>query len=232
MSELKAVIFDFDGVICDSEMLHYEAFNETLAEYDIKIEKDQYFSDYLGLSDHDFYCKLIEQGKLNIAPESVPQILENKMQTYEKIAETRAGVIDGVSEFVTMLSDSGISMAICSGALLSEIEHVLKKADLEKYFQTIVSAEHVENGKPAPDGFLLALERLNALNPGLPEQIVPDQCIVVEDSSWGLRAARSANMKSVAVTTSYGADELQMADMIVDNLKEITIEDLKKLLKD
>ena len=75
---LKAVIFDFDGVICDSEMLHFQAFNRTVADYDIKITKEQYFADYLGLSDKDFYNLLIDQGRLKAGPQKVPELLALK----------------------------------------------------------------------------------------------------------------------------------------------------------
>jgi beta-phosphoglucomutase len=107
-----------------------------------------------------------------------------------------------------------------------EIETILQKAGLQGYFETIVSAEQVEKNKPAPDGFLLALERLNENHT---PAIEPGECIVVEDSHWGLEAANAAKMKSVAVTNSYSADILKPYDAVVDNLSELTIEQLNKI---
>lgn len=223
---LRAVIFDFDGVICDSEMLHFEAFNQTLQDYGLQVTREQYYIDYLGLTDLDFYYKLFEQGLLKADSEDAGKLAQRKKRIYKQIAETQANVIDGVSDFLQLLGENNIAMAICSGALLAEIEFVLEKAYLKSCFQTIVSAEQVENGKPAPDGFLLTLERLNESNK---PQIEPNQCVVVEDSCWGLEAARAANMKTVAVTNSYSADELESADKIVGHLSELTIEALNKI---
>ncbi|MBN1391454.1 MAG: HAD family phosphatase [Sedimentisphaerales bacterium] len=227
---LKAVIFDFDGVICDSEMLHFEAFNRTVADYDIKITKEQYFADYLGLNDKDFYNSLIEEDLLKIDLEELPAILALKKKFYEDLAQTQAEIIDGVPEFLKLLNDNNIAMAICSGALLPEIEIILNKSSLLDYFPVIVSAEQVEKGKPAPDGFLLALERLNCTMGILPvSKIAPDECIAVEDSCWGLEAAKAAGMKTIAITNSYPAEDLKDADLIVDNLSEITLENLREL---
>jgi beta-phosphoglucomutase-like phosphatase (HAD superfamily) len=117
-------------------------------------------------------------------------------------------------------------MAICSGALKPEIELVLEGAALSDYFDCIVSAEQVKRGKPFPDGFLLALKKLNENSK---EEIRPKQCIVVEDSHWGLDAAKKAGMHTIAVTNSYDAKQLAMAEKIVKRLDKLTVSDLQKI---
>jgi len=125
-----------------------------------------------------------------------------------------------------MLEDNDIPMAICSGALLTEVEMILEEARLRHLFEVIVSAEHVKKGKPHPEGFLLSLQRLNESreNP-----ITANQCIVIEDSHWGLEAAKAAGMHTIAVTNSYAAEQLSMAEKIVARLNELGMNDLQQL---
>lgn len=223
---LRAVIFDFDGVIADSEMMHLAAFNRAIGLYGVQITKEQYYKDYLGLTDKDLLCTLIEEGTLRIKRSQVDAIAAKKREIFEESARSEAGIIDGVREFLELLKENGISIAICSGALLGEVELILDKGGLRRYFQAIVSAEQVSKGKPAPDGFLLTLEKLNEANETV---IKASECVVVEDSHWGLEAADAAGMHTVAVTNSYGADELGLAERIVDSLGELKMGDLQSL---
>jgi beta-phosphoglucomutase len=223
---LKAVIFDFDGVITDSEILHLRAFNKVLAQFDVQINKKDYYSKYLGYTDFDCYGHLIKDGLLKIDKRQIPELVEQKNKIFKKLAQTEGRTIEGAREFLVMLRKNHIPMAICSGALLSEIELMLDEAKLRPFFQTIVSAEHVKKGKPHPEGFLRTLKRLNK---NRREQISAKECVVIEDSQWGLQAARAAGMHSVAVTNSYDAEQLNLAEKIVDNLKDLSMEDLRKL---
>jgi beta-phosphoglucomutase len=109
---------------------------------------------------------------------------------------------------------------------MAEIELVLDEAKLRQFFSVIVSAEQVKKGKPSPEGFLLTLQKLNKK---YRPPIAAGECIVIEDSRWGLQAARAAGMHPVAVTNSYGADQLTLAEKVVVRLTELTIENLQKL---
>lgn len=222
---LKAVIFDFDGVITDSEMLHLRAFNEALVPYGINIKKEDYYSEYLGLTDRDLLKTLFEKGILKTEASELEKILKQKKAIFAKLAKSESQIIDGVREFLQLLSENKIPMAICSGALLGEIELILNQTGLRKYFETIVSAQDVAKGKPDPEGFVLALKKLKENN----SSIEPQDCIVIEDSRWGLEAAKAAGMKTVAVTNSYDEKELSAADKITDNLSKLTICDLEKI---
>ena len=226
---LRAVIFDFDGVITDSEILHFRAFNAILRDYGFELGKPEYYRDYLGLCDADCYQTLIDEGRLKIDPAQIDDVITRKTKVFEELARSEGRIIEGVREFLTLLRENGTPMAICSGALRAEIELILDEAKLRDYFQTIVSAEEVARGKPHPDGFLLALERLNDHDA---EPIAPGSCVVIEDSHWGLEAGRAAGMRTVAVTNTYAADQLQGADRIVHRLDELAIEDLRQLCAD
>jgi beta-phosphoglucomutase len=223
---LRAVILDFDGVITDSEVLHLRAFNQSLVPYGIEISTKDYYTNYLGFSDFDCYKALVDNGLLKIDEQQIDGIIKKKSKIFEKLTRTEGRTIEGVYEFLQMLEDNNVPMAICSGSLLVEIEVMLEESGLRHFFTEIVSAEQVKKGKPHPDGFLLSLKKLNKkCHP----PIAVGECIVIEDSHWGLQAGKAAGMHTVAVTNSYDAEQLSLAEKIVSRLNELTINDLQHL---
>ena len=228
---LRAVIFDFDGVITDSEILHFRAFNQVLSQYGIELTKQEYYKTYLGFNDADCYSMLIDQGLLKTKQEQISNLIEEKKLIYKELAKTEGKMIKGVRDFLTLLEENSIHMAICSGSLLTEVEMVLEDTGLRDLFEVIVSGEQVRKGKPDPEGFLLTLKRLNnnVSSGQAGNHILPSECIVIEDSHWGLEAAKAAGMHTIAVTNSYGAEQLSMADKIVDQLNELSMDDLQQL---
>jgi beta-phosphoglucomutase len=223
---LRVVIFDFDGVITDSEVLHLRSFNKVLAQYGVEISTKDYYKDYLGLSDLDCFKALIDKKVLQKPTKGIENLAKEKNEVFEKLAKTEGRIIEGVRDFLQMLRQNNIPMAICSGALLVEIELVLEQARLRSFFEVIVSAEFVKKGKPSPEGCLLTLRKLNH---GRQNLILPNQCIVIEDSHWGLTAAKAAGMHTIAVTNSYDASELAMAEKIVTGLNDLSMDTLQKL---
>ena len=223
---LKAVIFDFDGVITDSEILHLRAFNRSLVPFGVEITTKDYYQNYLGFSDFDCYRALIERGLIQIDEEQIPGIIKKKSRIFEELTKTEGRTIEGVHEFLNMLEKNNIPMAICSGSLLAEIELMLDEAKLRHFFTVIVSAEQVKKGKPHPEGFLLSLRKLNEV---CQPPIAPAECVVIEDSQWGLKAGKDAGMHTIAVTNSYDADQLTLAEKVVTHLNELTIDDLHQL---
>jgi beta-phosphoglucomutase len=223
---LRAVIFDFDGVITDSEVLHLRAFNQSLVPYGVEISTKDYYTNYLGFSDFDCYKALVDNGLLKINERQISDIIKVKSKIFEKLTKTEGRTIEGVHEFLQMLEDNNIPMVICSGSLLVEIELMLEESGLRHYFTEIVSAEQVKKGKPHPEGFVLSLKKLNKkCHP----PIAANECIVIEDSHWGLQAGKAAGMHTVAVTNSYDAEQLTIAEEIVSRLNELTIEKLQQL---
>jgi beta-phosphoglucomutase len=223
---LRAVIFDFDGVITDSEVLHLRSFNKVLAQYGVEISTKDYYKEYLGLNDIDCFKALVDNKVLQKPAKGIEHLAKEKTEVFEKLAKTEGKIIEGVRDFLQMLNQNNIPMAICSGALLTEIELVLDQARLRSFFEVIVSAEFVKKGKPSPEGLLLTLRKLNH---GRQNIILANQCIVIEDSHWGLQAAKTAGMHTIAVTNSYDASELAMAEKIVTRLGELSINDLQNL---
>jgi len=223
---LRAVIFDFDGVITDSEILHLRAFNQVLAQHSVEISTKDYYKEYLGYTDVDCFKMLIQKGLLEIDEQKTKELVSRKNRIFNKLAKTEGQIIQGVRDFLQMLKNNNVPMAICSGALLAEIELILEQAKLRDFFEVIVSAEQVKKGKPNPEGFLLVLQKLNQSQE---KSIEANECIAMEDSHWGLKAARAAGMHTVAVTNSYDANELSMAEKIVARLSELNINALQQL---
>ncbi|MHC4517354.1 MAG: HAD family hydrolase [Planctomycetota bacterium] len=225
---LGAVIFDFDGVVTDSEILHFRAFNVVLAQYGFQFTRRSYYQDYLGLTDVDCYKALISEGRLRVEEMRINDLVQQKTRVFAKLARTDGSIIEGVREFLDMLTAASIPIAICSGALRAEIELILEDAGLRNLFDVVVSAEDVTRGKPDPEGFLLALQRLNET---VVVPITPGQCIVIEDSHWGLRAGKAAGMRTIAVTNTYDAEQLTTAEKVVDRLSNLTMDDLHQLCR-
>ena len=223
---LKAVIFDFDGVITDSEVLHLRAFNQSLVPYGVEISTKDYYTNYLGFSDFDCYKTLIDKGLLKIDERKIGGIIREKSKIFEELSKTEGRTIEGVHDFLQMLEKNKIPMAICSGSLMVEIEVMLEESGLRHFFAEIVSAEQVKKGKPHPEGFLLALQKLNK---NCHPPIVAGECIIIEDSQWGLQAGKAAGMHTLAVTNSYEAGQLTIAEKIVAHLNELTIDDLRQI---
>ncbi len=222
----KAVIFDFDGVITDSEVLHLRAFNKVLARYNIEIKEEVYYKEYLGFTDLDCFESVVDTNKLGLDSEQIKNLIRQKNRVFEELAATEATIFEGVPEFLQMLSENGIPMAICSGAVLEEIALILEKSGLGHFFAEIVAGDQVTKGKPDPEGFLLALERLNKENQN---PIAANECVIIEDSHWGLEAGNAAGMHTVGITNTYNPGQLSMAEKIVTSLSELTIEDLQQL---
>ncbi|MHC4293097.1 MAG: HAD family hydrolase [Planctomycetota bacterium] len=223
---LGAVIFDFDGVITDTEILHLRSFNRVLEQFNIEIALREYYKEYLGYSDIDCIKAVSKNYQLNLDEGKIYELIHEKSQIFEEIAKSESKIIEGVTDFLKLLKENNVPMAICSGALLVEIELILEDADMRSYFDVIVSAEQVKKGKPDPEGFLLTLKMLNKT---LHQIFKAEDCVVIEDSHWGLEAAETAGMQTIAVTNSYDAEDLGKANKIVSKLNEVCFEDLKAL---
>jgi beta-phosphoglucomutase len=223
---LGAVIFDFDGVLVDSEQIHHKAFNRVLTKFHYQLSSREYYDRFLGLSDEELLRIVDKERHLSLSSQQFGQLLGEKANLFKEMAATEAGIIEGVPQFLNMLFGNKIPIGICSGALLPEIETILESAGLRNYFEVIVSAEQVEKGKPDPEGFLLALKLLNKK---LRKSIKPADCVVIEDSQWGLQAAKAAGMRAVAITNTYAAEHLKPADKIIVHLSELSLSELNAI---
>jgi beta-phosphoglucomutase len=227
---LKAVIFDFDGVICDSELLHYQALNTVFKRLGVDIPKAVHWDKYLGYSDLENIQAVNRDYGMGLDDASITEMIVEKKVIFDELAKSNAIVFDGVAAFIGMLTDHDVRRAVCSGALRSDIDLMLSGASFADAFEIIVSADDVTHGKPDPQGYRMALGRLNANHH---TAIKPSECVVIEDSHWGLEAALAAGMNPVAVTNTYSRDELnKKAKKVVDKLNELTMNDLERLCRE
>jgi len=213
--KFKAIIFDFDGVLFDSERIHNQACNGVFHTLGFNISEEEYFQCYVGLSDNEMF-PLILNGK-NIACDTVkiPVLIEQKINAYRAIINNRKS-LDGflnVKDFVYAYSKQVDYLAICSGSTRVEVETTLNKLEngtLRNFFSQIITSEDVCNGKPSPEGYLLTAQRL---------KILPQDCLVIEDTQRGATAAKLAGMSVVAL--SINKADFENVDLIASNYEEI-----------
>ncbi len=224
---LRAVIFDFNGIIVDDEPIHFELFKKVLSEEGIVLTEEAYYERYLGFDDRGAFAFGFGEHDRPLSREKLAELIERKAVYYQEAIRNHVTIFPGVKSLVADL-DQRLPLAVASGALRNEIETILTTAGLVNHFKAIVSAEDVERGKPEPDVFLRALAALNQqIDNG--EPIDASECVVIEDSKEGIRGARRAGMKCLAVTNSYPAELLGEADYVVKSLDEVALAFLQKL---
>jgi len=160
MATLTAIIFDFDGVIADTEPLHFASFRQTLAEIGISLSEPAYYADYLGYDDLGCFIAALTAHKHPADPAALAQLMQRKAHAYLESVTDHLVIFPGVREFVREAA-AAYPLAIASGAIRHEIEVILEQAGLRKEFLHITSAEDVTRGKPDPQPFLQALNGLN-----------------------------------------------------------------------
>lgn len=222
---LKAIIFDCDGVIADTEPIHMAAFGRVLAEEGITLTEEDYFAHYLAFDDRGCFTRAFGEHREGPSPEQLSELITRKAGYVERAMQTGLTLLPGAAEFIRMAADR-YPLAIASGALRAEIETVVNHGGLRDCFRATVSSEDVARCKPYPDPFIKALELLNL--PG-PDRIEPRECLVIEDSIHGIRAARQADMRCLAVTNSYPRELLSEAQLVVDSLLGLTLTDVETL---
>jgi beta-phosphoglucomutase-like phosphatase (HAD superfamily) len=228
LSTLQAVFFDFDGVIADTEPLHLRAYQAVLQADGIDLNKTEYYARYLGYDDLGLFEALAKDRHISLSDEKIEEWVVAKSCIIEEMLTSDAILFPGAAVCVKRLAEHA-PLAIASGALEPEIEIVLEHAGLRSAFAAIASATDGVRGKPAPDLYLLAMAKLTGR---LPDPFDPASCIAIEDSHWGLEAARRAGLRCVAVTHTYPASELEKADVVVDALSELTLAKIEALLRD
>jgi HAD superfamily hydrolase (TIGR01509 family) len=225
---LKAIIFDCDGVIVDSEGTHFSAFRATLADEKIPLSRETYDQKYLAMDDKGCFEAVLRAQGRPVDNAILKHLILKKKAEYERLSEGGMVIYPGVVEFVQK-AVGRYRLAIASGAFRGEIKEAIDFAGIRSAFEVIVSAQDVRRGKPDPESYLTALARLNERTPSSPV-IQPGECVVIEDSFHGIESARGAGMRCLAVTNSYPRTVLEgRADHVVSSLSEVTPDDLSRL---
>jgi len=221
---LKAIIFDFDGVLADTEPLHFRMFQRVLQDEGLPLSERDYYQKYVGFDDRGcFHAVLSEHGR-PAPPETIHRLVERKAAMMLGQITTTNVAYPGVVEFVKTVAGR-YRLAIVSGALRHEIELILTTAGMRDDFEHITAAEDVPDGKPAPDGYLHALHSLNR-----PAPLLASECLVIEDTLFGIQAAHAAGMRCLALSTTYPPDRLGIADAVITTLKDCDLASLARRL--
>lgn len=211
---LKAIIFDFDGVLADTEPLHFTVFQRVLQEEGLPLSEHDYYQKYVGFDDRGCFHAVLSEHSRDAAPETIHRLVERKAAMMLGHLTTTRVVYPGAVEFVKNVAGR-YRRAIVSGALRHEIEMILTTAGMRSDFEHITAAEDVQDGKPAPDGYLHALQALNQRAP-----LLASECLVIEDTLFGIQAAHAAGMRCLALSTTYPSDRLGIADAVTTTLQD------------
>jgi beta-phosphoglucomutase len=230
MTNLQAIVFDFDGVIADSERLHLRSYQDILAPEGITMSNEDYFNRYLGYDDVGVFKAVGRDQGIRMDDDRVSELIARKGQRYESLTAAGEMLFPGAADFIRSAAAACIPIAIASGALTHEIEEVLDRAGLIALFPVIVGADQTERSKPHPEPYQTAFDRLRA-HTG--RDLITWRTVAIEDSRWGLVSARGADLRCVAVTNTYSAAELRAdAELVVDGLESLTLEALDALCAD
>ncbi|MBI2431003.1 MAG: HAD family phosphatase [Candidatus Levybacteria bacterium] len=214
---IKAVIFDMDGTIVDTTKTHdYPTWKQVIEEHGGSLSFDT-FRSILGKKADE----LLHDLAPHLTPKQIQQTAQKKDMLFSKsLKEKGLKITSGFGELLKRLKDTGYKVALATGARKSKVEIILKHVPLHKYFPVIITADDVERGKPHPELFLKAAKKLD---------VKPQECLVIEDANNGIQAAKNADMKCIAITTTHKRGELKNADRIIDSFDELDIAYVKKL---
>jgi len=214
---ISAIVFDFDGVLADSEMLHLRVYNELLAPSGVRLSKAEYCEKYLGFDDEGVFEQLAQDQQIMLGDEEIEVLISEKARRFEALVAAGGVLYPGAVACVRRLAAEW-PLGICSGARRSEIELMLRGGGLLDAFRFIVATGDTDRGKPAPDPYARAAELH-----GVP----PAACVAIEDSHAGLESARSAGLRTIAISHTYPRATLT-ADALIDSLDELTVDFVRK----
>lgn len=225
---IRAVIFDFDGVLADSERLHYRLYQEILAPLGAGFTWEEYQSRWMALHDQGCIQAVLEDRGLPAPAGRARELSGRKFELFkESLSTGRVDLFPGVAKFVEELARS-YPLAVCSGAVGAEIREVLRASGIEKHFGAIVAAEDTARHKPDPEPYRKSLEALAAASR---TRLHPAECLVFEDTPDGIRAAKGAGMRCVGVLHSFPAEKLGQADATISGFEGATMENILGLLE-
>lgn len=222
-----AVIFDFDGIIADTEPIHYKSFQEVLKPLGLGYSWEEYVNKYIGYDDRDAFREVFRAAGKELDAEYLAVLINQKAELFEKIVQQGVTAYPGVISLICEMKGR-VPLALCSGALLSDILPILDTMSIGDAFDVLVTADDVEESKPDPQSYLLAVQRLAEVFPE--KDITAECCIAIEDTPTGIESALNAGIRVLAVTNSYDADKLAGAIHVTDSLETVNMELLANLI--
>ena len=223
---LEGVVFDFDGVLANSEPLHLRVYQILLSREDIAFPASEYYQRYLGLDDVGIFTMLAREKGLDIGGDRLSTLIERKTEIFLRLAREGDVLFPGAADCLRAVA-AAVPVGIASGALSHEIGQILEAAGLRALVPVIVAAGETPRAKPAPDPFVRAVELMSAR---AGRTLEPSRVVALEDSPPGLRAARAAGLRTLGLATSYPADVLREAEHVVADISHVTLALLESLV--
>ena len=220
---MRAVVFDFDGVLVNSEPLHFRSLREALRSEGIAITEDEYLREYVAYDDRGSIRIALERHGRPVTAERISALAEAKARTFERLLG-EIPFYPGARELVRALA-AEMPVAIASGARREEIERILRAGGLRDAFAAVVGADDVARTKPDPEPYRRAYELIAPRVPGL----APEHCVAFEDTIPGIAAARAAGMKVIGVGQTYPAARLTLAHQVVPALEGLDVAEVRAL---
>jgi HAD superfamily hydrolase (TIGR01509 family) len=223
---LTAVIFDFDGVIVNTEPLHYRAMQEVLGPVGLGYEWKDYLSLYIGFDDRDAIRERHKREGRALSDGELADLVLRKADAFERlVVEEGASPFPGVVTFIRALSGN-VPIGLCSGALRRDVDPILEQLSIVRCFNAVVTADDVKSSKPDPECYRLTVQKLSGFVPG--RHLRSSETIAIEDTPAGIKAAKSAGLKVLALPNSYDHAQLPGADLYLDTLSGLTLEALRR----
>jgi beta-phosphoglucomutase len=226
---IRAVIFDLDGTLVDTEPIHFAAFNEVLRADGIEIPFGEYCARLIGLNDRDCFSTMLRESRKDASEKHVADLVARKTVVYQAMVAERDVLYPGAEKFVRDCAQR-FPLMIATGTLRAEAEAILRRAGLRELFLDIIAAEDVERGKPEPDGFIAALGRIGFLLRQR-DPVLADECLAVEDNRVGIEAAHRAGMKVLALCHMASASELAAADVVRNSISDLDLDEVLHALR-
>ncbi len=215
-ASLRAVIFDCDGILVDTEPLHYRAFQEVLVPLGLGHDFGHYMEQFIGFDDRDAFIHAFMEAGRELVPAALESLIEAKSRAIRKLIEQGVPTFPGVVELIRELGAHGLPMAVASGALRHEVDAFVRVLGLTGAFCAVVAADDVKKSKPDPETYVLALQGIREAQGW--SELDPASCIAIEDTPAGIQSAHGAGLFVIAVTNSFPGNELMKADHIVGSL--------------
>ena len=225
---LRAIVFDFDGVLANSEPLHLRSFQSVLAREGITLSESDYYAKFLGFDDAGAFAAMGAAQGHHWPASHIAELVARKAAQMEILERDVSILFPGAADVVRRAA-AKVPIAIASGALGVEIRRVLARERLTDQFAAIVSANDTASSKPSPEPYLCAVDALARATGG---SLAAADCVAIEDSRWGLQSARAAGLRTVGVAQSYDRSALSEADLVVDKIADLDVRALARLCAD